>query len=212
MSRDYETYKKPSVSQSPFILSLYDIIGGPEGCSSTSSDTPPCLVLEWMDYTLADIPSKAHRKDSALIRAIVEAGLLAITTLANEGLVHTDIKPNNVLVSDLGTPRPRVKIGDLGLGPLLPCSNLSLQRKVHTKNNSLPNRFQRMASPTISHARPRSLAGHGCTPTSEAWSLAVTILDWIQPGVFGFRDIKDGHWPEPWCLAKLMRLFPVWNG
>lgn len=55
---------------------------------------------------------------------------------------------------------------------------------------------------------PEVWRGLGCFHSSDVWAFAVTLLDWIKPGVFGIRDIKDDHWPEPWCIAKLMRLFP----
>ncbi|CZT46890.1 uncharacterized protein RSE6_07397 [Rhynchosporium secalis] len=67
-----------------------------------------------MDQTLAEIPPETQFWNDALYKAILEAGLHAVTALHDENLVHADLKPDNILISDINSPEPTVKIGDLG--------------------------------------------------------------------------------------------------
>ena len=65
---------------------MYDIVGDPQ---DFDSDKPPCLALEWMDCTLADVPSEHYRRNYVLLEAILNAGLSGFATLHEEKLVHT---------------------------------------------------------------------------------------------------------------------------
>jgi hypothetical protein len=72
---------------------------------------------------------------------------------------------------------------------------------------------------------PEVWSGINCFHHSDVWAFAVTVsgsvvlrsyvsnlrrklFDWISPGVFGANDMAEGHWPQPWAIAKLLRLFP----
>lgn len=65
---------------------MYDIIGDPK---DLDNDKPACLVLEWMDCTLADLPRKHYLQRPSFLEAIVHAGLSGLATLSEENLVHT---------------------------------------------------------------------------------------------------------------------------
>ena len=71
------------------------------------------------------------------------------------GGIHTDINPNNVLLSGLETPTPVVKVGDLGNLLIEGVDSVRLQ----------------------GHAirAPEVWKGHGCWPASDVWSLGVTV-------------------------------------
>jgi hypothetical protein len=58
---------------------------------------------------------------------------------------------------------------------------------------------------------PEVWRGVGCFHSSDVGALAVTLLDWIKPGIFGVRDNKDELATEIWCIAKMMLLFPGWK-
>lgn len=76
---------------------------------------PPCLVFEWMDQTLAEIPPKDHFQNDALYKAVFEAGLNALAALHDENLIHADLKPNNILISGIESHKPIARKGDLGV-------------------------------------------------------------------------------------------------
>jgi len=38
------------------------------------------------------------------------------------------------------------------------------------------------------------------------------LFCWIKPGVFGTAGNRVPHYRESWSIAKLMRLFPGWDG
>ncbi|KAL2015369.1 hypothetical protein VTK56DRAFT_5745 [Thermocarpiscus australiensis] len=126
-----------------------------------------------MDCTLAQVSSAKHKQNSALIKAICQAVLSALAVLKNENLIHTDIKPDNILLSDVDGPRPVAKLGDLGL-------------TIPEGSNNSPLQPLAMRAPEV-------WRGIGCFHSSDVWSFAVTLLDWIKPGVFGIKDIKPGN-------------------
>ncbi|CZS95451.1 hypothetical protein WAI453_011374 [Rhynchosporium graminicola] len=179
LSQEHDVYCKPAISSSPFVRKLYDKI----------SD-PPCLVLEWMDQTLAEVPPETQFRNDALYKAIFEAGLHAVTALYDENLVHADLKPDNILISDITSPEPTVKIGDLGA--------------------AVEHGFNEYQVQPYAMRAPEVWQEYRCTHRSEVWSLAATVLAWAKPGILGTPGIKDGVWPDLSCIAKLMRAFPKW--
>lgn len=78
-----------SIASHPCFRAMYDIIGDPKNLDNDAADSPPCLVLEWMDCTLAQVPSKRHLQDHILIKAIIDAVLSSLVTLDKEKLVNT---------------------------------------------------------------------------------------------------------------------------
>ncbi|RMZ72446.1 serine threonine kinase [Pyrenophora seminiperda CCB06] len=55
---------------------------------------------------------------------------------------------------------------------------------------------------------PEVWSGKGCFYSSDVWSFAVMLFDWIKPCVFGATYMPPHHWTGPWAMAKLLRLFP----
>lgn len=128
LHREYMVYRKPRIASSTHIRSIIDIVCDHQ---KPDSDKPSCLVLDWLDCTLADLPYKDHCNNYVLLSSIVRAGLLSLAALHEEGLVHTgmqhmlvpfhvfteaDCKPANILLSNVSTEYPTIKLGDLGSG------------------------------------------------------------------------------------------------
>jgi hypothetical protein len=47
------------------------------------------LVLEWLDCTLSDVPSKHHLQNYPLFKAVIDAVLRSSVSLGKESLVNT---------------------------------------------------------------------------------------------------------------------------
>jgi len=75
---------------------------------------PQYMVFEWMDSDLWQQPSEPFRSGSQVPRIVAKAVLEALAVFADVDGVHTDVNPNNVLVSSIHDPSPTVKLGDLG--------------------------------------------------------------------------------------------------
>ncbi|UPX17215.1 Non-specific serine/threonine protein kinase [Ascochyta rabiei] len=180
LKQEHECYQNSAVRSSWHLRALYDAIDvhGPSYC----------LAFEWMDCTLKDLSSKAHQQSRVLHKSITKAVLEALLVLKSQHLVHTDIKNDNILISGIDGQCPTVKLGDLGLVRSEGFDNYPVQ--------------------PLAMRAPEVWSGKGCYHCSDMWAFAVTLFDWISPCVFGANDMPQGHWPQPWAMAKLMRLFP----
>ncbi|KAF2490353.1 kinase-like protein [Lophium mytilinum] len=185
LKNEHARHMNPVIRSSRHFRAMYEAVDIQD--ISTKEDSL-CLAYEWMDCTLKDVSSGSHLKSSALHKNISEAVLGALAELKSQQLAHTDIKNDNILISDLHGPSPVVKLGDLGL--------------------VRPEGFNRFPIQPIAMRAPEVWSGIGCFHSSDVWALAVTLFDWLSPRVFGAHDMPEGHWPHPWAMAKLLRLFP----
>ncbi|KAL2070070.1 hypothetical protein VTL71DRAFT_14750 [Oculimacula yallundae] len=185
--RELRNYSFESIANSPFIRSMIDTIGHDQKASENPS-RPQCMVFEWMDTDLWQLPSQPFRTGSELPRIVARSLLEALAILEDEGGVHTDVNPNNVFLSDINSTAPVVKLGDLGnlmsAGPML---------KV---------RFQGVVI-----RAPEVWIDLPITPKADVWSLGVTLAHWLAGRtIFGTADkVVEDH-VNSWCIAKLMRL------
>lgn len=127
---EHQCYQNPAIRASQRLRAFYDAINVHE---SSVPESSYCLAFEWMDCTLKDLTSEAHRRNLVLHKSISKAVLEALDVLKSQHLVHTgiyynccrsiaevtgksDIKDDNILISGIDEPSPTVKLGDLGLG------------------------------------------------------------------------------------------------
>ncbi|KAI1977064.1 hypothetical protein LOZ53_006453 [Ophidiomyces ophidiicola] len=186
--REYKYHKASSINACPSIRKMYDTINDP---NDWTAEKPFCLALEWMDTTLEDVPAVIPLRSTALAKAVVEASLHAFVAADQEGLVYTDLKPSNVLLSGVDGPSPQAKIGDLGVMGPEGLNESWLQ----------PEAFR----------APEVWVSVSCYHKSDVWSLAALMLNWIDNGIVGNHDNNGSLPPMIWCLAKLMRLFATEN-
>ncbi|KFY91239.1 hypothetical protein V498_05559 [Pseudogymnoascus sp. VKM F-4517 (FW-2822)] len=208
------------------IRALYDVIG----FDSQTPLEPQGMVFEWMDQDLRTVPYSRFRSKPGLPRAIARSVLETLAFLKETyGAFHSgivpqpylhrqdedeisllkfiDINPNNILLSNVNSTCPIVKVGDLG--------NMLREGYDDTRIQSLPTRA------------PEVWRGLGCFHSSDVWSLGTTVIFslptkshyglwnltttklayWLaQRLVFGAGDkIIDGN-TEAWCIAKIIRL------
>ena len=89
LKREYNAYRISSIASNPYFRAIYDIISDPKNFDEDAGESPPCLVLEWMDCTLAQVPFERHLQNYILIKAIMDAILFGLVTLDKEKLVNT---------------------------------------------------------------------------------------------------------------------------
>jgi len=92
-----------------------------------SHDGLAFLVMELVSgRTLRDVLAERGRLSPAQALSVLEPVLLALTAAHRAGLVHRDVKPENVLLGDDGS----VKVADFGLARAVEASSMTLTRGV----------------------------------------------------------------------------------
>jgi serine/threonine-protein kinase len=87
-----------------------------QGVDTTPEGSLVYLVMELVDGgTLRDLITDRGPLDVPLALSIVESVLTALTAAHNAGLVHRDVKPENVLIGHGSENSSVVKVGDFGL-------------------------------------------------------------------------------------------------
>ena len=95
----------------PGIVSVYD-----SGQEETSSGVMPYIVMEYVEgHTLREILYKGERLAFERALEIVEGILNALAYSHKNGIVHRDIKPGNIMITDSG----EVKVMDFGIARAL---------------------------------------------------------------------------------------------
>ncbi|PGH36195.1 serine/threonine protein kinase [[Emmonsia] crescens] len=188
LERELDAHELPTIKASPWIRQAIDVIekGEHEDWSPSQPSVNKRLVLEWMDTDLWHArPYGKPFSNPKLPQIVARSVLEALCVFHGMRGVHTDVNPNNIFLSGLETPTPKVKLGDLdnGVG----------------KNNQVAQTNETRA--------PEVWQGLGVWHPSDIWSLGVTLTHWlISGGLFGPTDkIVRGH-QTAWCLAKITRL------
>ncbi|OBT99172.1 hypothetical protein VE01_02621 [Pseudogymnoascus verrucosus] len=188
LQREYQTYQNPFVAESPFIRSLHEGVGDMESLDAAPVDgvAPPCLVLEWMDTELRLISSSAFRSGE-LPKHVARQVLKALWVLYYIDSAHTDVNLNNILISNLNSPVPVVKLADLGM--------------------VTPEGFNSQRLQSLPCRAPEVWKNQGVSHASDIWSLGVTLVHWLLgKSIFGARDKRVEGLTEAYCIAKLERL------
>ena len=149
--REYENLKHPRVAASPYIRALEDCINHNDGDHVNQR----AIVLEWMDTDLWHARMHPRSQDPDLQKLVAKSVLEALAVFADIQGTHTDINPNNVLISGIDTSTPVVKVADLG--------NLCAEGIDWIRLQGLAIRA------------PEVWSGLGCWPASDVWSLGMTV-------------------------------------
>jgi eukaryotic-like serine/threonine-protein kinase len=91
----------------PNVVSVFD-----QGQDREGPNSRPYIVMEYVEgQTLRDVLNREAPMPPARALELMEPVLAALATAHNAGLVHRDVKPENVLISDRG----QIKVADFGL-------------------------------------------------------------------------------------------------
>ncbi|KAI4117973.1 MAG: hypothetical protein LQ338_007476, partial [Usnochroma carphineum] len=192
MKREYEAYRVHKIASNPSFRQFYEIIGDPGDLDDDTGGTTPCLALQWLDTTFADVPVplKLDMRSHILIKDIIETLMLSFVSLGQAKAINTDTKPANVLLSGIDTNHVIVKVAELGSvfaeGLVYECQ---------------PYAFR----------APEVYQGQSFVQRSHVWACAAMVLWSIKPSVIGLMGNPGSITREGWCIAKLKRLFPGWT-
>ncbi|KAI9885708.1 MAG: hypothetical protein M1823_002473 [Watsoniomyces obsoletus] len=186
--REYQNYQQPLIRQSPYFRAFLDDVG--YDSSSTDDASPPeprAMVFEWMDADLRSLRPGSALAMTNILRSVSRSVLQALVIMEQLNGIHSDISPNNVLLSNVSAPEPEAKLSDL-------------ENMIVAGSNK--DRVQ-----CLECRAPEVWRGAGCWPASDVWSVGVTLVHWLFPEtIFGPSDKFIEGMTEAWCIAKIIRM------
>ena len=113
------------------------------------------LIMEYLDgITLADVPSEDLNTD--IVAAVIETVGAALSFAHENGVLHLDVKPNNILIDHNG----QIKLADFGL------SLLSDRSGHHQAEGG-----------TIGYMPLEQLQGRPASAATDQWALAAVLYE-----------------------------------
>ena len=139
------------VSQHPHIVTVFN--------AAFTASKQPCIVMELYSGTMGD----RQKQEGALPLAdVLDVGVKisgALQTAHDRGLLHRDIKPQNLFISEFGEPA----LGDFGI------STLDDERSISGGGGL-----------TVHYAPPEVLEGAPATAISDVYSLGATLYTLLE--------------------------------
>ena len=139
----------------PNVVSVFDQgqdLGGP--------NSRPYIVMEYVEgQTLRDVLNREAPMPAARALEIIEPVLAALAAAHDAGLVHRDVKPENVLISERG----RIKVADFGLAKAV-----SSQTSTAT---------QGLLIGTVSYIPPELVVSGMADARSDVYSTGVVLFE-----------------------------------
>jgi tRNA A-37 threonylcarbamoyl transferase component Bud32 len=177
----------------PNVLTVFDV-------SSIDHD-PMFIAMELVEGSSLRAWGNHATSWREIVRVLVDAAH-GLAALHDAGIVHRDIKPDNILVGDDG----RVMVADLGLASALHCYTSKADREAE-QDESLDTTLTRTGTVlgTPRYMSPEHFAGEVLDARSDQFSLCVTAAE-VLFGGSGFvgstiddfrRAVRLGPSPQP---------------
>jgi len=171
----------------PNTLRIYDFGHlGPK-----DADSMPIQVCEFMNGgTLAQLVRERGPQSLTETAGIIHAMCLALGEAHGLGIVHRDIKPQNILFGTVGGNR-LPKLADFGIAKWSPDSNDDNDQRAE---DTAVVAGQKLAMYSPSWAAPEQLAGQPVSPATDIYSLAVVAAYMLSGrAIFADDDVYAGY-------------------
>ena len=138
------------------IVSVYD-----SGQEQTPSGVMPYIVMEHVEgKTLREIINSGEQIDFERALRIIEGVLEALNYSHKEGIIHRDIKPGNIMITDLG----EVKVMDFGIA-----------RALSDAGSTMTSTWNIVG--TAQYLSPEQATGSGADARSDLYSVGCLLFE-----------------------------------
>lgn len=142
----------------PNVVAVHD-----QGVDRSTAGDLVYLVMELVDGgTLRDLINERVRLDVPTTLAVMEPVLAALAAAHRAGLVHRDVKPENVLIGHAGEHGATVKVGDFGL-----------VRAVHSAGTTSAS----VILGTVAYLSPEQVTTGAATATGDVYSAGIVLFE-----------------------------------
>jgi serine/threonine-protein kinase len=150
----------------------------------------PLQVCEYMNGgTLSNVVREKGQQSLAETVRIVHAMCLALAEAHGLGIVHRDIKPQNILFGTVGASK-LPKLADFGIAKWSADDDNKQQRAEDTAIVA----GQKLAMYSPSWAAPEQLAGQPVSPATDIYSLACVAVYMLSgKAIFAEEDVYAGY-------------------
>lgn len=170
--------------------------------ASPENVSPPFIVMEYVHGITLDALMQRHDRLSPLRAGKILAPLcLFLQTAHDNGLLHRDLTPANIMICDEGTPRETIKVMDFGLA-----------RRIgfYIPTGQLDDASSAIDGGTPDYICPEQIEGRQVDHRGDLYSVGVLVYG-LLTGHVPFEAIKD---PAQILYAKLTQpppRFAHWN-
>jgi eukaryotic-like serine/threonine-protein kinase len=146
----------------PHVVSIFDVV---------VEDGEPWLVLEFLpSRSLGDVIEERHALPPADVAAIGAQVAAALTAAHAAGIVHRDVKPDNILIARPpatlpGTTAPLVKLTDFGIAHAVDAPAITATH---------------VLTGTPAYFAPETAGGEGTDSRSDMYSLGATLYAAVE--------------------------------
>ncbi|MFI7674424.1 PASTA domain-containing protein [Actinophytocola sp. NPDC049390] len=147
----------------PNVVAVHD-----QGVDKSPNGDLVYLVMELVDGgTLRDLINERGALDVPTALAIMEPVLSALAAAHRAGLVHRDVKPENVLIGHGGEGGSTVKVGDFGL-----------VRAVHSAGTTSAS----VILGTVAYLSPEQVTTGNATAAGDVYSAGIVLFEALTGG------------------------------